>query len=162
MTAPIPTKPCQVIKPGFYRGMLHQSPRILPISILRPNLLISFCQQAFPRNAKAMAQGSQTPIAVGDDYDGDIRQGEAGYSGTGVGTDIGADEGNFVLNDVIPPLWLFLRLKFLYFGKPYSYCHDHGYQHSAGESFIRSAYLLQKKIQVHGTHSRERCLPEPG
>jgi len=31
-----------------------------------------------------------------DDYDNDIRQGNAGYSGTGTAPDIGADEGNFI------------------------------------------------------------------
>ncbi|MCX6306983.1 MAG: right-handed parallel beta-helix repeat-containing protein [Bacteroidetes bacterium] len=36
-----------------------------------------------------------TPAAIADDYDTDIRWGEAGYPGSGTGTDPGADEGNF-------------------------------------------------------------------
>ncbi len=34
------------------------------------------------------------PVAVTDDFDGNIRQGEPGYTGTGVAPDIGADEFN--------------------------------------------------------------------
>ncbi len=36
-----------------------------------------------------------TPTAIPFDYDGDIRFGETGYSGTGTAPDIGADEGTF-------------------------------------------------------------------
>jgi len=34
------------------------------------------------------------PVAVTDDFDGNIRQGEPGYTGTGIAPDIGADEFN--------------------------------------------------------------------
>ena len=44
-----------------------------------------------------------SPIALTTDYDGDIRQGETGYTGTGVTPDIGADEGNFILIDLDAP-----------------------------------------------------------
>jgi len=37
------------------------------------------------------------------DYDGDIRQGNAGYAGTGSAPDIGADEFNGILLDMTPP-----------------------------------------------------------
>ncbi|MEI7663234.1 MAG: hypothetical protein WCK34_13585, partial [Bacteroidota bacterium] len=37
------------------------------------------------------------------DYDGDIRQGNAGYVGTGSAPDIGADEFNGILQDLTPP-----------------------------------------------------------
>ncbi|NVN95788.1 MAG: T9SS type A sorting domain-containing protein [Bacteroidetes bacterium] len=36
-----------------------------------------------------------TPIAVSNDYDGDIRFAEIGYTGSGTAPDVGADEGNF-------------------------------------------------------------------
>jgi hypothetical protein len=65
---------------------------------------------SIPTQCESHGTRITTPIAVGDDYDGDIRQGEAGYSGTGVGPDIGADEGNFVLNDVDPPVMAFPTL----------------------------------------------------
>jgi hypothetical protein len=45
-----------------------------------------------------------TPIAVTDDWDGNTRFGETGYAGTGSSTDIGADEGNFTVLDLIPPV----------------------------------------------------------
>lgn len=38
-----------------------------------------------------------------DDYDGQVRQGNPGYAGTGSAPDIGADEGNFILLDVVAP-----------------------------------------------------------
>ena len=36
-----------------------------------------------------------TPVAITNDFDGDVRWGETGYAGTGSAPDIGADEGNF-------------------------------------------------------------------
>ncbi|MFZ4399674.1 MAG: BNR-repeat neuraminidase N-terminal domain-containing protein [Bacteroidales bacterium] len=36
-----------------------------------------------------------TPIAILNDYDGDIRFAEIGYTGSGTAPDVGADEGNF-------------------------------------------------------------------
>ncbi len=44
-----------------------------------------------------------TPVAVADDIDGDIRQGETGYMGTGSAPDIGADEGEFTALSLLPP-----------------------------------------------------------
>ena len=44
-----------------------------------------------------------TPVSITTDFDGDIRWGEMGYSGTGSAPDIGADEGNFIPRDVNPP-----------------------------------------------------------
>lgn len=44
-----------------------------------------------------------TSPAITDDYDGHTRYGEPGYSGSGTGTDIGADEGNFTPNDLAGP-----------------------------------------------------------
>ena len=38
-----------------------------------------------------------------NDYDGDIRQGNAGYTGSGSAPDIGADEFNGILMDLTPP-----------------------------------------------------------
>ena len=45
-----------------------------------------------------------SPVAITDDYDGDIRWGESGYSGTGAAPDIGADEGNFTILDLNAPV----------------------------------------------------------
>lgn len=39
-----------------------------------------------------------------DDYDGDVRQGNPGYSGTGTGPDIGADEFEGIILDLTPPV----------------------------------------------------------
>lgn len=57
--------------------------------------------------------GSSTPTQIEsggasisnyiDDYDGDLRQGEIGYVGTGTAPDIGADEFNGLPFNVIPP-----------------------------------------------------------
>ncbi|MDO9511894.1 MAG: hypothetical protein Q7J34_09055, partial [Bacteroidales bacterium] len=44
-----------------------------------------------------------TPIAITTDIDNQIRQGETGYTGTGVAPDIGADEFNGILLDLNPP-----------------------------------------------------------
>jgi subtilisin-like proprotein convertase family protein len=43
-----------------------------------------------------------SPIAITNDIDGEIRWNEAGYSGTGTATDVGADEGQYLrlLNDL--------------------------------------------------------------
>lgn len=38
------------------------------------------------------------------DFDTDIRQGNPGYAGTGTAPDVGADEGNFTLLDLAPPI----------------------------------------------------------
>ena len=44
-----------------------------------------------------------TPIAVTTDFENDIRQGEAGYAGTGTAPDIGADEFNGIPIDINGP-----------------------------------------------------------
>jgi hypothetical protein len=44
-----------------------------------------------------------TPLAIDQDYDLTLRQGETGYAGTGSAPDIGADEGNFTLLDLTAP-----------------------------------------------------------
>ncbi|MFN4081546.1 MAG: beta strand repeat-containing protein, partial [Saprospiraceae bacterium] len=50
------------------------------------------------------AESGATPIAgISEDFDGDIRQGNAGYMGSGSAPDIGADEGNFMLIDAVGP-----------------------------------------------------------
>jgi len=56
------------------------------------------------------------PIVVGDDFDGNIRQGEPGYTGLGVAPDIGAFEGNYTLLDDTPPTIVYTALeRYLYF-----------------------------------------------
>ena len=44
--------------------------------------------------AESNGQRITTPFAITTDIDGDIRWGETGYTGTGTGTDLGADEFN--------------------------------------------------------------------
>lgn len=51
-----------------------------------------------------LESGATAVTGVTDDYDTQIRQGNTGYLGTSTtGSDIGADEGNFVLLDIIGP-----------------------------------------------------------
>ncbi|MEI8203188.1 MAG: BNR-repeat neuraminidase N-terminal domain-containing protein [Bacteroidota bacterium] len=50
---------------------------------------------SIPTSVESSGLRITSPIAITNDYDGDIRFGEAGYSGTGTAPDVGADEGNF-------------------------------------------------------------------
>jgi hypothetical protein len=45
-----------------------------------------------PSTATGVESGGETSIGTTDDFDGDVRFGESGYSGTGTRPDIGADE----------------------------------------------------------------------
>jgi len=49
--------------------------------------------------------GGAAVSGITDDYDGDIRFGNAGYSGTGTAPDMGADEFNGIAADLTPPLF---------------------------------------------------------
>ncbi|HPT04586.1 MAG TPA: BNR-repeat neuraminidase N-terminal domain-containing protein, partial [Bacteroidales bacterium] len=51
-----------------------------------------------------------TPFAVANDFDGDIRWGETGYTGSGSSTDIGADEFNGIIMDLTPPSIVYTAL----------------------------------------------------
>ncbi|MCX6166278.1 MAG: hypothetical protein NTU73_15695 [Ignavibacteriae bacterium] len=46
-------------------------------------------------NCESGAQRITAPIGIADDWDGNVRWGEIGYSGTGAAPDVGADEGEF-------------------------------------------------------------------
>jgi hypothetical protein len=48
--------------------------------------------------------GGISIASISNDFDGDIRQGNAGYTGTGTAPDLGADEGNFISSDQTGPL----------------------------------------------------------
>ncbi len=47
--------------------------------------------------------GGLAVVGITDDFDGDIRQGNIGYTGTGTAPDIGADENNFLTLDLSGP-----------------------------------------------------------
>jgi hypothetical protein len=48
-------------------------------------------------------ESSGTNVSIFDDYDNDIRFGGGGYAGAGTAVDIGADEGDFIPQDLTPP-----------------------------------------------------------
>ncbi len=52
------------------------------------------------------SRGAQvnSPVSISNDYDGDLRQGQSGYSGTGTAPDIGADEFNGTYKNYAPTL----------------------------------------------------------
>ena len=50
---------------------------------------------AVPTMIESAGTRITTPVAITDDFDGDIRWGETGYAGSGTAPDAGADEGNF-------------------------------------------------------------------
>ena len=49
---------------------------------------------AVPTSIESGGKNVTSPIAITDDFDNEIRQGNAGYTGTGTAPDIGADEFN--------------------------------------------------------------------
>lgn len=49
-------------------------------------------------------ESAGTAVGVFDDIDNDVRFGGGGYSGTGTAVDLGADEGEFIPQDLTPPL----------------------------------------------------------
>ncbi|MBK7336699.1 MAG: right-handed parallel beta-helix repeat-containing protein [Saprospirales bacterium] len=55
---------------------------------------------AVPTQAES---GAINIAGIEEDYDGDIRQGNPGYAGSGSAPDIGADEGGFIANDLVGP-----------------------------------------------------------
>lgn len=56
-----------------------------------------------PTVATQAESGGANITGFTDDYDGNVRQGNPGYAGTGTSPDIGADEGNFILLDLTSP-----------------------------------------------------------
>ena len=55
--------------------------------------------------ATAIESGALNIAGLTDDFKGRNRQGNTGYTGTGTAPDVGAIEGNYTLNDVIPPIF---------------------------------------------------------
>ncbi|MDP1623554.1 MAG: T9SS type A sorting domain-containing protein [Bacteroidales bacterium] len=53
--------------------------------------------------ATQIESGAANIAGISVDFDGDTRQGNTGYSGSGTMPDIGADEGNFTKNDLVGP-----------------------------------------------------------
>jgi|GEM_PF-2691768 len=54
--------------------------------------------------ATQLESGGQVVSGIDNDFEGDIRWGSTGYSGTGAAPDIGADEFNGILLDQTPPI----------------------------------------------------------
>jgi hypothetical protein len=50
-----------------------------------------------------LESGGTIVVGIDTDFEGDIRFGSAGYAGSGTAPDIGADEGEFVPQDISPP-----------------------------------------------------------
>ncbi|MDH7515646.1 MAG: right-handed parallel beta-helix repeat-containing protein [Bacteroidota bacterium] len=63
-----------------------------------------------PTQCESGALRITSPVTVTDDCDGNPRQGEAGYTGTGLAPDIGAYEGNYTANDLTGPAILYTPL----------------------------------------------------
>src|SRR5207247_5273817 len=66
-----------------------------------PNFLSTTCGSATflhinPAIPTGLESGAVNIAGITDDFDNDIRQGNAGYTGTGTAPDIGADEFNGV------------------------------------------------------------------
>lgn len=57
-----------------------------------------------PAIATQAESGGANILGFTDDFDGQVRQGNIGYSGTGSAPDIGADEMNGILLDLMPPV----------------------------------------------------------
>jgi hypothetical protein len=55
--------------------------------------------------------GGQSIAVITTDFDGNLRFGAPGYTGTGTAPDVGADEGNFLPLDLIPPAISFTPLQ---------------------------------------------------
>ena len=70
--------------------------------------------QAVPTRVESGGQRITTPIAIGVDFDDNLRFGETGYAGTGLAPDIGADEGNFGFIDDVPPVISYTKLNNTY------------------------------------------------
>lgn len=68
-----------------------------------PHLTTATATQA-ESGAQRLTGPSQSGVAVTDDYDTNLRQGETGYAGPGTAPDIGADEGNFTPLDLTAPV----------------------------------------------------------
>lgn len=56
-----------------------------------------------PTIGTQIESGAANIAGITDDFDGDIRQGNAGYTGAGSAPDIGADEGDFTFADLSGP-----------------------------------------------------------
>ncbi len=82
-----------------------ESPAFLSLSGASPNFL-----HIDASVATQLESGAANVTGIVDDYDGNIRQGNTGYSGTGVAPDIGADEFEGIPLDVTPPAIIYTPL----------------------------------------------------
>ncbi|MCK9422001.1 MAG: carboxypeptidase regulatory-like domain-containing protein [Bacteroidales bacterium] len=75
-----------------------ENPTFLSTTGSSPNFL-----HIDPTVPTRIESGATNIAGITDDYDGTIRQGNAGYTGTGTAPDIGADEGEFTKVNLVPP-----------------------------------------------------------
>jgi hypothetical protein len=74
------------------------------ISLVNPNGNASTVDLHVNNVLPTQAESGGVDVAIYEDYDGDIRFGGVGYAGTGTAPDIGADEDDFGVLDVTPPI----------------------------------------------------------
>ncbi len=76
---------------------------VQPERYIEPNYLIPDFHLRTDTVTYAESEGIRitSPLALNRDFDGDLRWGETGYSGTGTAPDVGADEGNFIPEQVM-------------------------------------------------------------
>lgn len=84
---------------GRDASSITENPNFL--SILGANIGFLHINSTIPTQIESAAQNISTYT---DDFDGDIRQGNLGYTGTGSMPDIGADEFNGLIVDFTPPV----------------------------------------------------------
>jgi hypothetical protein len=77
---------------------ITENPVFLSVSGASANFL--HLDPAVPTQAES---GGINVAGISEDYDGVIRQGNAGYTGTGTAPDMGADEGEFIAIDLTGP-----------------------------------------------------------
>ncbi|MCG9910074.1 MAG: T9SS type A sorting domain-containing protein [Flavobacteriales bacterium] len=86
---------------------ITENPNFLSLVGSAPNFL-----HINPSIATQIESGADNITGIVDDFDGDIRAGNPGYTGTGSSPDIGADEGEFLLSDLSAPQISYTPLSF--------------------------------------------------
>jgi hypothetical protein len=84
---------------------ITENPSFLSTSGSSPNFL-----HINPAIATQLESGAANVTGITDDYDGNIRQGNAGYAGTGLAPDMGADEFEGTPLDITPPTIIYTPL----------------------------------------------------
>ena len=82
-----------------------EDPTFLSVSCGAANFL-----RPDPSVASALESGGANVPGISDDIDGNIRQGNVGYAGSGTAPDIGASEIGGIYSDKVPPLISYLPL----------------------------------------------------